>query len=95
MMLLSENNETFVPIQVIPQETTLSKKREIGSANMLLGQLPTLAGAKELSTAYKVVFPAGVCVDGDAQAACVCGYPGRDRCRGDRAAAVGHGEAET
>ena len=60
MMLLSENNETFVPIQVIPQETTLSKKREIGSANMLLGQLPTLAGAKELSTAYKVVFPAGV-----------------------------------
>lgn len=60
MKLLSENNETFVPIQVIPQETTLSKKREIGSANMLLGQLPTLAGAKELSTAYKVVFPAGV-----------------------------------
>lgn len=59
MELISDKNDCFLPIQVIPQETVVSKKREIGSANMLLGQLPLLAGAKELAGAYKVVFPAG------------------------------------
>ena len=52
--LLTANLPSFTAL--IPA----NNKREIGSANMLLGQLPTLAGAKELSTAYKVVFPAGV-----------------------------------
>lgn len=60
MECLPQADEWFFPIQVIPTETIVEKKREIGSANMLLAQLPALIGAKELANAYKVVFPSGV-----------------------------------
>lgn len=47
-------------IQIFPQEKNISNKKEVGSANMLLNQLPSLVGAKELAGAYKVVFPPDV-----------------------------------
>lgn len=60
MGLLIKNNECSVPIQIIPQEAIVTKNmKEIGSANMLLSQLPTLVELKELSNAYKIIFPPG------------------------------------
>ena len=47
-------------ISVFPQEEVPYNAKQIGSANMLLNQLPNLLGERQLAGAYKVVIPDGV-----------------------------------
>lgn len=52
-------DDNFV-IQALSKESIPSNKVKIGSASMLLNQLPALIGTKELSGAYKVILPSGI-----------------------------------
>jgi hypothetical protein len=54
------NTNQDLQITIVEEDLIIENKQEIGSANMLLSQLPTLIGAQQLSNAYKVVFPAGI-----------------------------------
>lgn len=47
-------------IQIFQTKEVPKNKKAIGSANMILNQIPTLIASNELSHAYKVVFPPGV-----------------------------------
>ena len=53
-------NDNKFEISVFSQETVPSNTKQIGSANMLLNQLPHLIGERQLAGAYKVVIPDGV-----------------------------------
>ena len=55
-----EYDDSFSALQIFPNEVTKNNKTEIGSAQMLLNQFPSLLASKELSQAYKVVLPKGV-----------------------------------
>ena len=55
-----EFDNKYFSIQILSHNETPDKKRQIGTANMFLNQLPALVGAQKLSQAYKVVLPAGV-----------------------------------
>ena len=65
MELLSSDNETLFPIQVIPHKelspSELTDLTMLGNADMILGQLPALAttwkGVDQLKNAYKIIMP--------------------------------------
>ena len=57
-MKINDFDNSF-DVQILRVEGTPREKEHIGSASMLLTQLPSLLGVKELTGAYKVVLPPG------------------------------------
>jgi len=59
-MKMIGNNTYQLPIQVLPDTEERKNRKEIGSANMLINQIPNMITAEQLSKSYKVIFPKGV-----------------------------------